>query len=68
MKSVSGKYLCKVLERHGWRLQRISSSHHIYERDDIEAIAVVPVHANRDMRIGILKTILQAAGLTEKDL
>ncbi len=68
MKSVSGKYLCKILEQHGWRLQRISGSHYIYEKDDIEAIAVVPVHANRDMRIGTLKTILRATGLTEQDL
>jgi predicted RNA binding protein YcfA (HicA-like mRNA interferase family) len=68
MKSVSGKYLCKILEQHGWRLQRISGSHYIYEKDGVEAIAVVPVHANRDMRIGTLKTILRATGLTEQDL
>jgi predicted RNA binding protein YcfA (HicA-like mRNA interferase family) len=68
MKSVSGKYLCKILEQHGWHLQRISGSHYIYEKDGVEAIAVVPVHANRDMRIGTLKTILRATGLTEQDL
>jgi predicted RNA binding protein YcfA (HicA-like mRNA interferase family) len=68
MKSVSGKYLCKVLERHGWRLQRVSGSHYIYEKDGVEEIIVVPVHANRDLRIGTLKTILRTSGLTEKDL
>jgi predicted RNA binding protein YcfA (HicA-like mRNA interferase family) len=68
MKSVSGKYLCKVLERHGWRLQRVSGSHYIYEKDGVEEIVVVPVHANRDLRIGTLKTILRTSGLAEKDL
>jgi predicted RNA binding protein YcfA (HicA-like mRNA interferase family) len=68
MKSVSGKYLCRILEKHGWRLQRISGSHYIYEKDGAEEIVVVPVHANRDMRIGTLKTILRVSGLSEKDL
>lgn len=30
MKAVSGKELAKLLERHGWTLLRIQSSHHIY--------------------------------------
>ena len=68
MKTVSGKYFCKILERHGWRLVRIRGSHHIYEKGGVETIATVPVHANRDMRIGTLKTLLKDTGLTEQDL
>ncbi|MFM6874421.1 MAG: type II toxin-antitoxin system HicA family toxin, partial [Microcystis panniformis] len=30
MKSISGQALCKIIERYGWQLKRISSSHHIY--------------------------------------
>lgn len=30
MKSVSGKELARLLERHGWTLLRIQGSHHIY--------------------------------------
>ena len=30
MKSVSGKEFAKSLERHGWSLLRVQSSHHIY--------------------------------------
>ncbi len=30
MKSVSGKNLCKIVEKRGWRLRRITGSHHIY--------------------------------------
>jgi predicted RNA binding protein YcfA (HicA-like mRNA interferase family) len=29
MKSVSGKELARVVERHGWQLFRIHGSHHI---------------------------------------
>jgi predicted RNA binding protein YcfA (HicA-like mRNA interferase family) len=32
------------------------------------AILTVPVHGNRDLRIGTLKSILRTAGLTESDL
>ena len=30
MKSVSGKALARLVERHGWKLFRIHGSHHIY--------------------------------------
>jgi predicted RNA binding protein YcfA (HicA-like mRNA interferase family) len=30
MKSISGKKLAKILERHGWELLRIQGSHQIY--------------------------------------
>ncbi len=35
MKSISGKKLCKAVEKHGWELARIKGSHHIYSKDDI---------------------------------
>ena len=43
MKPVSGKRMCQVLESHGWRLARISGSHHIYRHPE------VPVHGNLDL-------------------
>ena len=30
MKSVSGKALCRVLEKNGWTLLRVTGSHHVY--------------------------------------
>ena len=68
MKSVSGKHLCQVLERHGWTLQRIRGSHHIYAQPDNSTILTVPVHSNRDLKRGTLGQILKAAGLREVDL
>ena len=68
MKSVSGKHLCKVLERHGWTLQRIRGSHHIYAKSDNPAILTVPVHSNRDLKRGTLGQILKDAELTDDDL
>jgi len=66
MKSVSGKALCKVVERCGWNLKRITGSHHIYSKGG--TIISIPVHGNRDLPTGTLKSIMKDADLTEKDL
>ena len=68
MKAVSGKMLCKIVERSGWELKRISGSHHIYIKDGIDAILSIPVHSNRDLPIGTLRSIMKDAELTEDDL
>lgn len=68
MKAVSGKMLCKIVERNGWELKRISGSHHIYVQDGIDAILSIPVHSNRDLPIGTLRSIMKDAELTEDDL
>jgi len=43
MKSISGKELAKVLEKHGWALLRIQSSHHIYGKQDSNIRLSVPI-------------------------
>jgi predicted RNA binding protein YcfA (HicA-like mRNA interferase family) len=68
MKVVSGKELGRILERHGWRLQRIQGSHHIYSKAGIRAILSIPVHGNQGLKIGLLKHLMSLAGLTEQDL
>lgn len=68
MKSISGKKLCKIIEKVGWRLKRVKGSHHIYTKEKSSVILIIPVHGNRDLPIGTLKGILKDAGLTEDDL
>ena len=46
MKTVSSKHFCKVLENHGWTLNRTTkSSHFIYTKPGNPATISVPVHA-----------------------
>lgn len=68
MKSISGKALCKIPERQGWQLKRITGSHHIYTKKGVTAILSIPVHSNRDLPTGTLRAILKDAGITENDL
>ena len=68
MKSISGKSLCKIVEKRGWILQRITGSHHIYQNSDFDKIISIPVHRNHDLKIGTLRALMKIAGLTEEDL
>jgi predicted RNA binding protein YcfA (HicA-like mRNA interferase family) len=68
MKSISGKKLCKVVERKGWILRRITGSHHIFEKPGIIQILSIPVHREQDLKIGTLRALMKIAGLSEEDL
>jgi len=63
MKNITGKQLCKILKENGWKLVRISGSHHVFTKEDNEARIVVPVHGNKEVKTGLLKAILKTAGL-----
>ena len=68
MRSISGKQLCKIVERKGWKLNRITGSHHIYENSENNQILSIPVHRNRDLKIGMLRALMKVAELSEHDL
>lgn len=68
MKSISGKRLCKIIERKGWVLKRVTGSHHIYEKMGVEQILSIPVHRDQDLKVGTLKALMKVAQLSEEDL
>jgi len=68
MKSVSGKELAQLLERHGWLLLRVQGSHHIYGKPGNTVRLSVHVHGNVPLKICLLKHLLKLAGLSEDDL
>lgn len=68
MKSISGKRLCKVVERKGWILRRVTGSHRIYEKTGVEQILSIPVHRDQDLKLGTLKALMKVAQLSEEDL
>ena len=68
MKQVSGKQLARVVERYGWTCLRVQSSHHIYGKPGINVRLSIPIHANKPLKIGLLRHLLKLAGLSEDDL
>ena len=61
---MTGKQLKKILEEHGWTLDRISGSHHIMIRDGNRSIPI-PIHGTTDLPKGLVHGILKQAGIKE---
>ena len=65
MKQVSGKDLAKAVERAGWTLLRVTGSHHIYGKQGSVVRLSIPIHANKPLKVGLLRHLLKQAGLGE---
>lgn len=68
MSSISGKDFARFLEKRGWTLIRIQSSHHIFGKVGSNVRLSVPIHGNQALKRGLLLHLLKLAGLKEDDL
>jgi predicted RNA binding protein YcfA (HicA-like mRNA interferase family) len=57
LRRVTGPEMCHFLEREGFQLLRVRGSHHFYSRAELRTS--VPVHGNRPLKIGTLRSILR---------
>lgn len=67
MKSISGKDLCRIVERHGWELRRIHGSHYIYGRQGSIVRLSISVHGTQSVKPGLLRHLLKLADIAEDD-
>ncbi|MDD3293928.1 MAG: type II toxin-antitoxin system HicA family toxin, partial [Geobacteraceae bacterium] len=60
---LSGKEICRILEKDGFLFVRQTGSHRIYQKTiDGETITIpVPVHSNTSLKKGTLHAILKKA-------
>ena len=68
MKQVSGQELGRVVQQRGWVLSRIHGSHHIFTMAGRRERIVIPIHGNRPLKTGLLRSLMKIAGLGEGDL
>ncbi|RUQ31717.1 MAG: type II toxin-antitoxin system HicA family toxin [Candidatus Competibacteraceae bacterium] len=68
MKSISGKAFARLLELRGWKLTRVSGSHHVYMKAGSPARISLPIHGNEDLKLGLLKHFMKVAGISENEL
>ena len=61
---MTGKQLKKLLETNGWRLDRISGSHHIMIREGRRSVPI-PIHGNAEIPRGLLNAIFKQTGIKE---
>ena len=65
--ALRGDRLVKALTKTGFKVARVTGSHHILRHPDGRG-TTVPVHPGRDVAKGTLRAILSDTGLTVDDL
>ena len=65
--AIPGKKLVRILESCGFILKRTSASHFLLENPD-GRITTIPIHANKDLPKGTLKSILRDIEITNDQL
>ena len=63
---LSSKEVCKFLEKEGFALMRQKGSHRFYRHPDGRT-TVVPVHTNKDIKRGLLKSILDEIQMSREE-
>ena len=57
---ISGKKVVKLLLRRGWVIKSLSGSHAKLTKDG--KVAIVPVHGNHDLGLGLIRSIEKQTG------
>jgi predicted RNA binding protein YcfA (HicA-like mRNA interferase family) len=65
--AVRGERVVRALERAGFKVARITGSHHIMRHPDGRG-TTIPVHPGRDVAKGTLRGILDDVGLSVDEL
>jgi predicted RNA binding protein YcfA (HicA-like mRNA interferase family) len=61
---LSAREVVGALQRAGFVVERQTGSHMVLAHDERRRVAIVPMHAGRDIPTGLLKGILRQAGLS----
>ena len=56
-----------ILEKAGWYVDHVTGSHYLMRHPDKPGRVPVPYHANRDVKIGVLRSIIRQAGMTVEE-
>ena len=69
MKALSGRDFARLVEGRGWRLLRVSGSHHVYgKRRRLWLRLSIPIHGNRPLKIGLLRHLAKLAEIPDDEL
>jgi predicted RNA binding protein YcfA (HicA-like mRNA interferase family) len=68
VKQLSGRELARIVQQRGWRLVRIQGNHHVFTMAGRRERLVIPIHGNRPLKVGLLRSLMKIVGLEESDL
>jgi len=63
----SGDKHVSAFKAAGWQVNHIEGSHHILIKDDSDIHLSIPVHKNKILGVGLLKKLINKAGLTNEE-
>jgi predicted RNA binding protein YcfA (HicA-like mRNA interferase family) len=68
MRALSGRDFARLVEGRGWRLLRVSGSHHVYGKAGSVARLSIPIHGNHPLKIGLLRHLAKLAEIPDDEL
>lgn len=67
LRVMSGREVCAILRRHGFTLVRQRGSHMVMQRVTSNGTVTVPVPDHKELRAGMLLSILRQSGLPRSE-
>ncbi|MEW6247040.1 MAG: type II toxin-antitoxin system HicA family toxin [Nitrospirota bacterium] len=64
LRVLSGREVCRILERHGFTEVRRRGSQVVMQRRDVSGTVTVPVSDYAELRIGTLLSIIRQSGVS----
>lgn len=62
--TITGKDAVKAFSRDGFVVDRIKGSHRMMKKPGHPLLLTVTVHGNKNLKPGLLKSLIRSAGLT----
>ncbi len=63
----SGDKHVSAFKAAGWEVNHIEGSHYILTKENREVHLSIPVHKNKTLGIGLLKKLIEKAGMTNEE-
>ena len=63
LRVLSGREVCRILERHGFVEARRRGSHVVMQKAGAEGTVTIPVPDHRELRTGTLLSIIRQSGM-----
>jgi predicted RNA binding protein YcfA (HicA-like mRNA interferase family) len=63
----SGEKHVAAFKRAGWTVNHVEGSHYVMVKEGSNVHLSIPVHRGKDLGIGLLKKLIEKAGLTNED-
>jgi predicted RNA binding protein YcfA (HicA-like mRNA interferase family) len=68
MRAIAGREFARMVEHRGWRLLRITGSHHVYGKSGSVVRLSIPIHGNRPLKTGLLRHLAKLAEIPDDEL